>query len=489
MLRRMREAWGAFGAPVMRDAGGAAAIFFAVGIVPLIGGVGLAVDGALGHLLRNRMVRSLDAAGLAAAQADLSEAQKVARALFDANFGIDGSGAAPEETRVTLTEFTVTPDASGERLILTARAETPTVFMRLFGRKTMAVSARSVVRRNTSGMELALVMDSTGSMVGSKIEAMRRAADALVETVFAGQETRENLWVSVVPYTATVNIGPSRTGWLVPEHEAFVKKLEDYRKANPGQVDGELRWKGCVEARAAPEDGLDRPPSAMRFEAFVYASTERAQDNKWPPIVANVEARNDGRGPNLGCATPITPLTASRAKVKAAIAELDAWHRGGTTGNLGLAWGWRTLSPRWRGVWGGDTPAALPLDYGKPYMKKTVVILTDGNNQFYDHDTAAGTPGSDYTAYGRLEELGATTLSQGRRILDARMAGTCRAMKKEGIEIYAIIFGPSPDAQTQDLYRTCATSPTMYYRATDEAALYAAFDAIAARLSNLRIEE
>ena len=33
-----------------------------------------------------------------------------------------------------------------------------------------------------------------------------------------------------------------------------------------------------------------------------------------------------------------------------ALGELLPWHRGGTMANLGLAWGWRTVSPKWRGT-------------------------------------------------------------------------------------------------------------------------------------------
>ena len=35
-------------------------------------------------------------------------------------------------------------------------------------------------------------------------------------------------------------------------------------------------------------------------------------------------------------------------------------------------------------------------------MEKVVVLLTDGNNQFHDNDTNS-IPGSDFTAYGRIE--------------------------------------------------------------------------------------
>ncbi len=70
--------------------------------------------------------------------------------------------------------------------------------------------------------------------------------------------------------------------------------------------------------------------------------------------------QNDGTGPNLGCGPAITPLIASKTNVLAAIDEMLPWHRGGTMANLGLAWGWRVLSPSWRGLWGGATPADLP---------------------------------------------------------------------------------------------------------------------------------
>ena len=49
---------------------------------------------------------------------------------------------------------------------------------------------------------------------------------------------------------------------------------------------------------------------------------------------------------------------------------MKPWRRGGTTGNLGLVWGWRTISPNWRGPWGD---ADLPLDYKHRLMEKVVV--------------------------------------------------------------------------------------------------------------------
>ena len=70
--------------------------------------------------------------------------------------------------------------------------------------------------------------------------------------------------------------------------------------------------------------------------------------------------------------------------MQGSIDELESWSRGGTSSNFGMVWGWRTLSPRWQGLWGGATPADMPFDRDEPLMDKAVVLMTDGTNQFYD---------------------------------------------------------------------------------------------------------
>ena len=246
-------------------------------------------------------------------------------------------------------------------------------------------------------------------------------------------------------------------------------------------------WKGCVEARTAPLDQDDTPPTNDPFNTFLYESNV---DNVWLPIDDTNGAQNNGTGPNLGCGPAITPLVTDKTTLTAAVAEMLPWHRGGTTGNLGLVWGWRTISPDWRGLW-GDVNS--PVDYDTPLIDKVVVILTDGQNQFYDWPnhgpTGTGPDGSDYTAYGRLGEFGFATLNAARAEIDARFANICTQMKTFGIIIYTITFGSSPNSSTQDLYRDCASDPTFYYHAPNNTTLETSFQAIAEQLSNLRIAE
>jgi hypothetical protein len=131
-----------------------------------------------------------------------------------------------------------------------------------------------------------------------------------------------------------------------------------------------------------------------------------------------------------------------------------------------------------------------------------VVLLTDGNNEFYDL-TSSDNPGkpSDFTAYGRVNApgpvgLNKATTGEGVAVLNARMLETCTAMKqtvdgKPKVRIYTIIFnsGTPPNATTRTLYEKCATTPAMYYYAPDNGALQKAFKAIGGQLANLRIVE
>jgi hypothetical protein len=280
---------------------------------------------------------------------------------------------------------------------------------------------------------------------------------------------------------------------------------------------------------AYPED----EPEIVEYDANVPATwgPYLTGDNEWNPDGLESELKldndfyqNQGTGPNLGCGPPITPLVASKATVLAAIDAMAPWHRGGTMANLGLAWGWRVLSPRWRGLWDGDLPDELPLDYEAENMEKVVILLTDGNNEWYDWpgpgdgtcsqsppkpfgglpgdnnfnpDTECNSfrneyPGADYNAYGRLSEgrlEGNTNKNQVKVILNDRMLEMCATMKAQGIVMYTLTFGGSPNQATKDLYTACASEPDMYMHAATQSKLQEHFATIADELASLRIAE
>ena len=56
--------------------------------------------------------------------------------------------------------------------------------------------------------------DTKTNIAGTPFEAMRNAALDLVDIIYGDEDELDNVWVSLVPFVAAVNIGPSRTGWL-----------------------------------------------------------------------------------------------------------------------------------------------------------------------------------------------------------------------------------------------------------------------------------
>lgn len=461
---------------LLEDRRGNIAVVMGIALVPMVAAGAAASDTALAFMIKNRMAEALDSSALAAGRVIFSNhVEADARRFFDSNFPDGYLGS-------TVTNFDVHLDANRETITVTASASLPTHFMKFVGEQSLNISGKTVVHRQNRGAEISLVMDNTGSMrSGGKMDAMKSAATNLINILYGDEETRPNLWVAVVPYTATVNIGASRTDWLSGTDQVF---------DSPSPY-APTTWKGCVEARTAPHDEDDTPPNELPFTSYLYQADV---DNVWVPIDDSNEAQNNGTGPNLGCGPEILPLTAEKSTVQARVDEMLPWHRGGTTGNLGLSWGWRTVSPKWRGRWGGSTPLNLPLDYGDPIVDKVVVILTDGQNQFYDwpghpENGGVGPGGSDYTAYGRLNDFGYATLSAARNEIDSRFAATCEAMKAEGIKIFTITFGSTPDSATQSLYSNCASSPDKYFHSPTNEMLSEAFEQIGQQLSNLRIVE
>jgi Flp pilus assembly protein TadG len=535
---------------LLQDQRGALMAIVGLAIIPLFAVVGLAIDSGRGYMLRSKLSYAIDAAGLAGGRAfDTDLREEDIAMFFEANFpdGYMGSELLPDHPIVTI-------DDEANTITIQASATIPTHFMRVAGVHEMTVSARTVIQRELRGMELVLVMDNTGSMrTNGGMDAMKPAATELIEILYGDRETVPQFWVGVVPYVASVNIGTQHEDWLTG-YDA-----DDYLPTE---------WKGCVEARTFPNDSNDAPPDVELWRPYRWATTlnqypnpwhnpsagsfsasDRTTwgpyipgDNQWDPAGAEAALKldndlyqNRGTGPNLGCGPAITPLVASKTTILNAIDEMAPWHRGGTMANLGLAWGWRVISPRWRGWWDGDLPDELPLDYEEQNMEEVVILLTDGNNEWYDwpgpkttnsatnaatncgegstvvplgglpgDNNAKGTsatstcgilrstyPGGDYNAYGRLSEgrLGTTSKPTANAILDDRMLDMCETMKAQGIIIYTLTFGPSPDAGTKTLFETCATEPEMYFHSATSATLQQAFVQIADELSALRIAE
>ena len=486
---------------------GNAALFSALMMMPMALLAGIGIDFGRTYVAQSRLSQAVDAAALAGGRKlSVSDTSVDARAYFDANFAASSEG-------VTITSFTSTPIDNNNLLKVTAKGNISTTFLKLAGWSDLPIAATATARRTTLGMELALVLDVTGSMDGDPINQLRTAATSLVNILFGDKTSIETLYVSVVPFTASVNFGNTRAAWMTGG-------TVDATKYAPHV------WRGCTEARAAPEDESDTPPvigpnfagPAKPFTPFLYKSTlgdpdTKLTDNRWgpapdapndtnnPSAKTAFTASNTVTGPNLGCGQPMAGLDNNRDRIKQIIADLKTSHRNGTIIPVGLQAGWMTLSPKWRGLWkthpwhGTPTPDGFPLDYNTPYMQKVLLLITDGTNNWYHDQNSTGVKSSqpDYTAYGRINDkrLGAsiTTIAKAKTELDLRLARMCTTIKSKNIIIYAITTGSGVDASTKTLFSNCATSPQYYYDAPSASQLNTIFTQIGSQLSNLRLEK
>ena len=520
-----------------QDRRGGVAIFLAVMLVPLIGFVGISIDTARAYFLKARLYQALDAAALAGGRVFFEEDRNQdIKDFFAANLGEDFMDA-------TLSPLGITADQDEGSIEVVASATMDTAFLHLLGQPTVTVSARTVVQRADRGMELVLVLDNTGSMRGSKMNNLRVAAHELVDILYGNRQSIPNFWVSLAPYSATINIDRQNVGWLANgsvealpyEFPADVVSQDDCQGTNvewdaahqtciigettvdATMTEGECGpvgvwhadtnscvigdgWKGCVMARLDGEDETDTPPALEPFQPYYWPSWggiegdhEPRYTDYLPADIDESEATNtnskDGIGPNLGCGPEIRPFMTQRTAVEAAVDNMDSWHRGGTATNLGMVWGWRLLSPRWRGLWG---PPDMPLDYDEPLTEKVVVVLTDGYNQMYAGHAPSGD--SDFSSYDRVSAnvLGSTSVNGARQVLNQRMVNICQSMKDEDIVIYAITFSVANNSggnQIREIFRNCATTPAHYFDSYSGAQLEDAFRTIGQQLSNLRIKE
>jgi Flp pilus assembly protein TadG len=509
--------------------------------IPLIAMTGVAIDLARIWLVKSRLQMSLDAAVLVVAR-NLATGGTSADgiSLFWADFGrtnnVTNAGFLGATATVPIVHNPAPGGVAGSVQMTSTANVTPTL-LGIMGIGPVTVNAASTAQSAAYGLELSLVLDNTGSMAGSSITSLISAANQLLGILYGGADTQPHLWVSVVPFAATLNIGNTHTSWLV----SGSLNQSAYSPSH---------WLGCVMARTTAtgahdgDDFNDKPPSQAAFQPFLYQSTYHMYptpagikygsgnkqtywyhgDNDWQPSTWTAagnepDAGNNSVGPNLDCPSlPILPETASKAAVTTVINKMVPVYRGGTIISLGLQAGWFTLSPNWQGVWGDPN---MPLAYNTPYMKKVIVLMTDGNNEWYDWD--CGVPGqkqpspatacpwyvkgvqdppsgvpawtadgdADFTAYGRLKtNTRGVSPSNITTTLNTWMSQMCTTIKSNGIIIYTILFNNS-DSATATLFQNCASPgpPTHYFNSPTGADLQSAFTQIGQELSTLRLSQ
>ncbi|MEM9013993.1 MAG: TadE/TadG family type IV pilus assembly protein [Pseudomonadota bacterium] len=261
------------------DERGNIAIMLGFMVLVLFGFAGAAVDYSRFNAVKSNMIESLDAAGLAIAQLSADDEnlstddlKAYGRKFFHENFRYDAL-IQNMDVDFTITAAKIIPEVTGTM-------KTSLLSVGFFDEFNMT-SSTEITRLGTGQIELALVLDATGSMNdpdgdSTRIESLRTAVDSLLTVIFADDAVADHAKIAVIPFNGFVNPGESSgwaSGWGDLNGEAYYHGAHFIHVDEDGEVNmdtavnhynlfdsvPETDWKGCVEARPYPLDELDVP--------------------------------------------------------------------------------------------------------------------------------------------------------------------------------------------------------------------------------------
>jgi Flp pilus assembly protein TadG len=503
------ERWAATLRRALIDRKGSIAPVFGLMVVPLAMATGLAVDVGRAVSSHNDLQDAVDSTALGLAH--LPTTTPLATLQTDAQTWLS---AELDNKNLGALHVTVTPAAG--QLTVSASGTVTTTIAAVAGVSTMPVTASSTVKWGLSHVELALVLDNTGSMSASnKLPTLVSAASALVDTLStsAGSDP-EALKISVVPFSMTVNIGSGyqSAAWMAGVMPTtYGSDIFTTSNVNRFTLFSQMHqtWGGCVESRPAPYDVQETAPtSATPATMFIpYFAPDEPDTNgfynsylsdgnsgTWQQrqgnaakytTAPNKTGTNSSTGyvygPNAGCAlTPLLRLTDNAnnmSEVKAKLNQMIAV--GDTNIPMGLVWGWHTLSP--------NAPFSDGAAYSTAGIMKIVVLLTDGANEntVTSDSDASFYSGDGYSWQNRVSGLNTSNQNSRNAALDARMTLLCNNMKAQNIIIYTVridVSGSAPAALTN-----CASTSADFFDVPNVPDLPGVFANIAGDIGQLRI--
>lgn len=494
-------------AALVHDRRGVVGLYFAIVLSVMALLSVAALDMIRIHMARARVAMAVDSAILAAGRSlstivvqgnqNVADWREVGAAFYNANINSTLGLQAPMKPEDMKNVPTGTYGVV--QVDMTVRASLPLMSAGFVTMGSMDMTISSTARNRDQTAELVMVLDNTGSMAtNNNIGALRSYAGNLI-TILANGDTKattlDRIRVGLVPYAASVNPGAETSSGYVSG------KTYDSK--------GGLNWKGCLiePSGTDPADGKpyalkDSPPKTAGWRAY---EAPNDVDNHYTPgksstVYDAVGYGNDSTGPNVGCPTPITPMTRDIATLRNDINAMEAWSRGGTISDVGLAWGIRLLSP---------APPFTNAAQFHSNVPKYLVLMTDGEAGYFKltdyltRNSPNSSVATDYAGYGRADQYGLlaaygytqypvsggnkdTIKANAGKIIDKNIEALCTQLQNDGVTVYTITFGSlSSDIQTR--YSNCAVNGGRYFNAPDQSSLNDAFKAIGYAINELQI--
>ncbi|SON58228.1 Flp pilus assembly protein TadG [Hartmannibacter diazotrophicus] len=401
-------------------------------ILVLLGAAGMAIDYSRAAQQRTKMQIVTDMAALAIAKdieagktSDEIDAHK--DALIALNFN---------SNEVDNFALTYRQDPAARTVTASASASMPTTFMGLFNIHDVDLGISSTVQNGVDYVQIALVLDTTGSMNNpgssygvSKLDDLKSATTSLLSTIqnsAAGQAGRTA--VSIVPYAVAVNVGTSYSGanWLGPKDSTYCTSYDRYNNCRSTST----TWLGCVGDRSST------------YQTSISISSPPTTSEKYPRASAYCAGR-------YSLPTALKPLSTDFSALTTMVNSLSAG--GNTNIPSGLIWGWNSLTP-------GAPTSSATMAGSTDTTSRYLILLTDGNNT-------------------------QSTLTSNVSSIDSATRATCSGIKSNDITIFTIRVVDG----NESLLKECASSSEYYYNVTDSTALTSVFQEILKVISKLRV--
>ncbi|MBN8936614.1 MAG: VWA domain-containing protein [Rhizobiales bacterium] len=416
-----------------RNRDGSVAPMLALAALPLFGFVGAAIDFSRAASIRTSMQSAVDASALmlskSAPTLDPADLEQKSSDAFKALF------THPEAQNVQVAAVFNEPQQGNFSLTVTANATVNTLFARLLGRPQIDLSASSEVLWGIKRLNLALVLDNTGSMQqNAKMDNLKTAAHTLLTTLQNAAKKPDDIKVAIVPFSTDVNAGTENAGasWIdwteweaangTCSNDNYNSKSRCERNGKTWTPNAHSTWNGCVYDRDQNND-VTNAATVPGSPATLFRAHQASS-----------------------CPVSMMPLSTDWTALNTKIDAMTP--TGNTNVTIGLAWGFQALSP----VEPFNAPAP------ETDLDKVMVILTDGENTQNRWSSSATS-------------------------IDARTQKACDNIKAANIKVYTVrvINGDV------SLLKGCATKPTMYYDVQQADQLNGVFSSIAQNLANLRI--
>ncbi|AXK79744.1 VWA domain-containing protein [Pseudolabrys taiwanensis] len=470
---------------------GNVAIIFGMAAVPLVLGVGAAVDYSRANSVKTSLQTALDATALMlsrnAASLSASDLQSKADSYFKAMF-----------TRGDVSNINVTATYSaqnGSNVVVNGSVQMPNTFMSIAGPSfaSTTISGSSTTTWGSTRLRVALVLDNTGSMAqAGKMTALKSATKTLLTTLQAAASTPADVYVSIIPFVKDVNLGTSYTSnWIYWGTKAQDPSLTDntswdanngtcsrgssfsnrgdcvakpvcsiswatskntcqsyggtwYTSAGTWTPKAHSTWTGCVVDRGYPAspstlNGKSGPDSTNNYD-----TNAAAPDATKPSSLYAAEQYSS-------CPQASLPLSNNWTAMNTLVDNMVS--SGNTNQAIGLQVGWLSL------VGGG--PFTVPAQDPNYTYQQIIILLTDGlntENRWYSDQAS----------------------------IDARQQLTCNNIKAAKITLYTIQVNTGGDP-TSTLLQNCASSSDKFFLSTSASGIATAFNQIGSALTQLRV--